>query len=35
MIDVVGENKLKKIDIYKNGVFYQRFIPDSKKFKKN
>ena len=33
MIDVIGENNLKKIDVFRNGTHYQRLIPDGKSFK--
>ncbi len=33
MIDVVGENNLKKIDLFRNGVHHKRFIPEGKTFK--
>ena len=28
LIDVVAENKLKKIELFKNGELFQRFVPD-------
>jgi hypothetical protein len=31
-IDTVGENNLKKIDLYKNGAHYKRFIPKGQTF---
>lgn len=32
-IDVVGENNLKKIDLFRNGEHYTHFIPNGKTFK--
>lgn len=29
LIDVVGENKLKKIELFKNGELYKRFVPEN------
>ncbi len=34
LVDVVGENNLKKIDLFKNGTHYKRFTPTGKTFKK-
>ncbi len=33
LIDVVGENNLKKIDLFRNAEHYKRFIPTGKTFK--
>ncbi|MFQ6114961.1 MAG: hypothetical protein ACE5NG_12915 [bacterium] len=33
LIDVIGENNLKKIDLFRNGVHHKRFIPAGKTFK--
>lgn len=32
LISVTGENKLKKVELFRNGELYQRFAPDSVKF---
>ncbi len=32
-INVVGENRLKKVDLFRNGELYKRFIPDGKCFR--
>ncbi len=31
-ISVAGENRLKKVDLFRNGDLYRRFIPDGKNF---
>jgi hypothetical protein len=31
-IDVLGENRLKKVDVFRNGDFYRRFVPDGLRF---
>ncbi len=33
LIDVTGENTLKKIELFRNGELYKRFIPAGKNFK--
>ncbi len=33
MIDVVGENTLKKVELFRNAELHKQFIPDGKKFK--
>lgn len=33
-IDIVGESELKKIDLFRNGELYKRFLPDGKSFVK-
>jgi hypothetical protein len=33
-IDVVGENRLKRIDLYRNAALYQRMTPNSRRFQK-
>jgi len=33
MIDVVGDNELKKIEVFRNADFHERLIPDGRSFK--
>ncbi len=33
LIDVTGENVLKKVELFRNGEFYKSFIPSGKEFK--
>lgn len=33
-IDVVGENRLKRIDLYRNAALYQRMTPNGRRFQK-
>ncbi|OGV51673.1 MAG: hypothetical protein A2017_10115 [Lentisphaerae bacterium GWF2_44_16] len=33
LIDIQAENKLKKVELFRNGDFYKRFLPDEKMFK--
>ncbi len=35
LIDVVGENRLKKVDLFRNGKHHKRFYPDGTAFKKD